>query len=106
MSDHEAIKTIVRRVHTDDIGGAADTAIEVIQAMAELVKDSSAGNAEALAAEVLEAATDIMRVMPSLAAPCLSSALIVRSPSGGVALGRLRIGPHWRWRRNGQRVGR
>ena len=69
MSEHEAIKTIVRRVHTDDIGGAADTAIEVIQAMAELVKDSRADSAQALSTEALEAATDIMRVMPSLAPP-------------------------------------
>ena len=69
MSDHEAIKTIVRRVHTDDIGGAADTAREVIEALEQMVQDSSAASAAELAAEVEDAATDIMRVMPSLAPP-------------------------------------
>lgn len=69
MSDHPAVKTVVERIRTDVIGGAADTAKEVIGALTQLVQESSAADAQALAAEVEDAVVDILRVMPSLAPP-------------------------------------
>lgn len=36
MSDHPAVKTVVERIRTDVIGGAADTAKEVIGALTQL----------------------------------------------------------------------
>ncbi|MGC8879696.1 MAG: translation initiation factor eIF-2B, partial [Anaerolineae bacterium] len=53
----------------DVIGGAADTAKEVIGALKQLVQESNAADAQALAAEVEDAVRDILRVMPSLAPP-------------------------------------
>jgi ribose 1,5-bisphosphate isomerase len=69
MSKHQAIETVVERIRTDVIGGAADTAKEVVQAMAVIVADSQAQSAETLALEVEAAVVEIMRVMPSLAPP-------------------------------------
>jgi ribose 1,5-bisphosphate isomerase len=69
MTNHPAIKTVVERVRTDVIGGAADTAKEVVTALRALVHDSSARDATALFAEVEEAVVDILRVMPSIAPP-------------------------------------
>jgi ribose 1,5-bisphosphate isomerase len=68
-SSNPDIKTVVQRVHDDAIGGAADTAKEVIGALVKMVENSKAGSADALVAEVDEAVLDIMRVMPSLAPP-------------------------------------
>jgi ribose 1,5-bisphosphate isomerase len=68
-SSHPDIRTVVERVRKDEIGGAADTAKEVIDALAAMVRDSQARDTKALVAEVDEAVLDIMRVMPSLAPP-------------------------------------
>ncbi len=67
MPEHPAIKTVVERVRTDSIGGAADTAKEVIQALGKMVEDSQEKDTAGLVKEVDEAVLDIMRVMPSLA---------------------------------------
>ena len=69
MSKHPDVVEIVERVRKDDIGGAADTAKEVIDALAVMVRDSKAKDTIALVAEIDEAVLDIMRVMPSLAPP-------------------------------------
>jgi ribose 1,5-bisphosphate isomerase len=69
MADHSAIKNVVERVRSDTIGGAADTAKEVIEALSKLVADSKAKDVETLVTEVDDAVLDIMRVMPSLAPP-------------------------------------
>lgn len=69
MPDHPELNTVIERVRTDAIGGAADTAKEVIQALAAFVRDSQADSVEALASEIEMAVGDIMRVMPSLAPP-------------------------------------
>jgi ribose 1,5-bisphosphate isomerase len=69
MSEHPAIQTVVERVKTDVIGGAADTAKEVVDALSKMVQDSQARDAAALNAEVEEAVVDILRVMPSFAPP-------------------------------------
>jgi ribose 1,5-bisphosphate isomerase len=69
MAKHPDVVEIVERVRKDEIGGAADTAKEVIDALAALVRDSKAKDTKALVAEIDEAVLDIMRVMPSLAPP-------------------------------------
>jgi ribose 1,5-bisphosphate isomerase len=69
MPKHPDVQAVVERVRKDEIGGAADTAKEVMEALARLVRDSTAGDVSALAAEVDEAILDLLRVMPSLAPP-------------------------------------
>jgi ribose 1,5-bisphosphate isomerase len=69
MAKHPDVVEIVERVRKDEIGGAADTAKEVIDALAAMVRDSEAKEVKALVTEVDEAVLDIMRVMPSLAPP-------------------------------------
>lgn len=69
MSDHPDVVTIVERVRKDEIGGAADTAKEVMEALSQLVQDSKAKDSAGLVAEVDEAVLNIMQVMPSLAPP-------------------------------------
>ena len=69
MSKHPEVVEIVERVRKDEIGGAADTAKDVIDALSALVRDSKAKDSKALVAEVDQAVLDIMRVMPSLAPP-------------------------------------
>ncbi|HLE50888.1 MAG TPA: translation initiation factor eIF-2B [Anaerolineales bacterium] len=69
MSKHPAIETVVERIKTDVIGGAADTAKEVVTALVALVQDSQASDKEGFIGEVNAAVIDILRVMPSLAPP-------------------------------------
>jgi translation initiation factor 2B subunit (eIF-2B alpha/beta/delta family) len=69
MAKNPTVMALVERVRKDEIGGAADTAKEVIDALAVLVRESSAKDTPALVAEVDEAVLDILRVMPSLAPP-------------------------------------
>ena len=69
MVKHPDVVAIVERVRKDEIGGAADTAKEVIDALAKLVGDSQARDVTQLVAEVDEAVLAILRVMPSLAPP-------------------------------------
>ena len=66
---HPEVHEIVERVRKDEIGGAADTAKEVMDALFKMVQDSKAEDAESLVAEVDHAVLEIMRVMPSLAPP-------------------------------------
>jgi translation initiation factor 2B subunit (eIF-2B alpha/beta/delta family) len=94
MSDHPAVKTVVERIRTDVIGGAADTAREVISALSQLAQDSKAKDAHALAAEVDDAVLDIMRVMPSLAPPINAMHRMAggmeQALAGGASLGELK----------------
>lgn len=69
MSKHPEVVKIVERVRKDEIGGAADTAKEVMDALSAMVRDSKAKDVKALVAEVDEAVLEVMRVMPSLAPP-------------------------------------
>src|SRR5512145_570470 len=69
MSDHAAIKTVVERIRADAIGGAADIAKEVVDAMAKLSADSTASTEDAFTAEMMDAVRDILSVTPSFAPP-------------------------------------
>lgn len=69
MAKHPSLETVVERVRTDVIGGAADTAKEIIIALNEVVQASEATDAATLLDEIGSAVIDILRVMPSLAPP-------------------------------------
>lgn len=69
MPSHPAILTVVDRVRRDVIGGAADIAIECVQALTELVKDSQLTHLDDLSDEFQEAVVAILQVMPSFAPP-------------------------------------
>ncbi|MCC6189420.1 MAG: translation initiation factor eIF-2B [Anaerolineales bacterium] len=92
MSRHAAIDTLVERIRTDVIGGAADTATEVVQALASVVRDSQAPDSAALAAEVEQAAVDILRVTPSLAPPVNALHRLLGRMEAGQAAGAA-VGP-------------
>ncbi|MBE3141022.1 MAG: translation initiation factor eIF-2B [Thermoplasmata archaeon] len=68
-SKHPEIIKMVERVRTDVIGGAADTAKEIVIAIKALARDSQAANPDELVAEVEEAVVDVLKVMPTLAPP-------------------------------------
>lgn len=69
MAKNPTVAALVERIRKDEIGGAADTAKEVVDALSVLVRESKAKDTPALVAEVDEAVLDILRVMPSLAPP-------------------------------------
>lgn len=69
MSEHQHIKIVVDRIHRDVIGGAADIAREVIQALLKLIDDVETEDIGVLSSQVEDAAVDIMNVMPSFAPP-------------------------------------
>jgi ribose 1,5-bisphosphate isomerase len=87
MSKHPEVVEIVERVRKDEIGGAADTAKEVIDALSAQVRDSKAKDIKALVAEIDEAVLDIMRVMPSLAPPINAIHQFVSAMEAGEADG-------------------
>lgn len=69
MANHPAIDTVIERIVTDVIGGAADTAREVMAAMAQVATDSEAVNTEDLFQEMDHAAVAVMKICPSFAPP-------------------------------------
>jgi ribose 1,5-bisphosphate isomerase len=94
MATHPQVETVIERVRTDAIGGAADTAREVVDALAALVKDSSAADTPTLMREVDDAVRGILRVMPSLAPPINALHRFVgtmeRAESDGLTVAELR----------------
>ncbi|MBC8508260.1 MAG: translation initiation factor eIF-2B [Anaerolineales bacterium] len=69
MTIHPEIELVVDRIENDLIGGAADTAIEVMTAVAQLVSDSQVATLEDLYNEVDAAVLAILKVCPSFAPP-------------------------------------
>ncbi len=69
MCKHPAIKTVVQRIHADAIGGAADIAKEVVDALLQLNRDIAAADADTYKAQIMEAVVDILAVTPSFAPP-------------------------------------
>jgi translation initiation factor 2B subunit (eIF-2B alpha/beta/delta family) len=86
MTKNPDVLALVERVRKDEIGGAADTAKEVVEALSVLVRQSKAKDTPALVAEVDEAVLDILRVMPSLAPPINALHRFVGSMERGEAL--------------------
>jgi len=69
MAQHPAIELVNERIRTDVIGGAADTAKEVIEALRAVVQDSKAPSSEALGGEGAGAVFAVLTVLPSFAPP-------------------------------------
>ena len=69
MCKHPAIRTVVGRIHADAIGGAADIAKEVVDALLQLNRDIAAADADSYKAQIMDAVVDILRVTPSFAPP-------------------------------------
>ncbi len=69
MSQHPAIELVCDRIKRDLIGGAADTAKEVMAALGQVAADSKASDVVGLYAELDEAALAVMKVTPSFAPP-------------------------------------
>lgn len=69
MPNHDAVEVVIDRIQRDAIGGAADIAKEVVQALAEMVEDSQASSGAALLSELRPAVVGILEVMSSFAPP-------------------------------------
>ncbi len=69
MVGHPALVRVVERIRADAIGGAADTAKEVVEALGQVAADSSAPDAAALMSELEAAVDQVLAVLPSLAPP-------------------------------------
>jgi ribose 1,5-bisphosphate isomerase len=69
MENHPAIALVKDRIVRDLIGGAVDTAKEVLDAMGQVASDSKAGSLENLYEDMDRAAVEIMKVCPSFAPP-------------------------------------
>ena len=69
MKNHPSIDLVIDRIVRDLIGGAADTAKEVMDAMAQVAADSKAGTSAGLYQELDTAAYNIMKICPSFAPP-------------------------------------
>ncbi len=69
MSNHPEILKVTKRIKNDEIGGAADTAKELIRALSKMVSETTFPSQEALIKTVEEDVIQILKVMPSLAPP-------------------------------------
>jgi ribose 1,5-bisphosphate isomerase len=69
MAIHPEIVKLLKRIKNDEIGGAADTAKELISAFSIMVSDTTFEDREALISTIDETVIQILRVMPSLAPP-------------------------------------
>lgn len=69
MTNHPAIETVTDRIVRDLIGGAVDTAREVMDAMAQVAVDSQADSVDDLYADLDQAAYAVMKICPSFAPP-------------------------------------
>jgi len=83
MPEHPAVDNVIQRIHQDVIGGAADTAKEVIQAVRQVVQDSDASTADALAGETETAVMALLRALPSFAPPINALHRVMRSVESG-----------------------
>ena len=69
MAQHPEIELVCDRIVRDLIGGAADTAKEVMKALGQVIEDSKAQDLPSLYEEVDQAALAVMKVTPSFAPP-------------------------------------
>lgn len=69
MSQHPAIELVCDRIVRDLIGGAADTAKEVMAALGQVIADSKAKDTAGLYTDLDAAALAVMKVTPSFAPP-------------------------------------
>ncbi len=69
MENHPAIQLVNERIVKDLIGGAADTAKEVMAALSQVASDSRAATLDAFFQEMDAAALAVMKICPSFAPP-------------------------------------
>lgn len=69
MKNHPAIVKVTERIAKDLIGGAVDTAIEVMDSVAQVAEESKANTVEDLFKELDQAAYSILKICPSFAPP-------------------------------------
>ncbi len=69
MATHPAINVVTDRIERDLIGGAADIAREVMDALAKVADESNAKNLDELYTDLDNASYAIMKVCPSFAPP-------------------------------------
>jgi ribose 1,5-bisphosphate isomerase len=69
MNNQIAVETVIDRIVRDVIGGAVDTAKEVMDALAAVAESSQAENTQDLFQEMDQAATAILKICPSFAPP-------------------------------------
>ncbi|MEN6572359.1 MAG: hypothetical protein ABFD24_10990 [Anaerolineaceae bacterium] len=69
MAQHPAIEKVCDRILRDQIGGAADTAKEVMLALGQVADDSTAKDLPSFYEELDQAALAVMKVTPSFAPP-------------------------------------
>lgn len=69
MSNHPEILKVTQRIKNDEIGGAADTAKELIIALSKMVSETTFTSREDLVETIDEDVIQILKVMPSLAPP-------------------------------------
>ena len=69
MDNHAEVEKVIKRIHEDAIGGAADIAKEVVTALSKMVRDSESGSGEELIEELEGAIIGILGVMSSFAPP-------------------------------------
>jgi ribose 1,5-bisphosphate isomerase len=69
MGNHPAVQSVIDRIVNDEIGGAADTAKEVMAALAQVVSDSQASSVGDLYVEIDAASLAVLKICPSFAPP-------------------------------------
>jgi ribose 1,5-bisphosphate isomerase len=69
MLNYPEFNKLLKRIKNDEIGGAADTAKEIITALSKMVSETTFQDREALINTLDEAVIQILKVMPSLAPP-------------------------------------
>ena len=79
MNSHPAVDSVIKRIKKDQIGGAVDTAREVMGAMMRLVEDSQVVSTIDLYKEMDLAAYAILRICPSFAPPINVLHMIMRT---------------------------
>ncbi len=87
MINHPAIDRVNERISSDAIGGAADTAKEVLAAMSQVVKDSKATTTDDLFNEIELAAISVIKACSSMAPPINVLHRLMRSLEDDVAAG-------------------
>ncbi|MBN2357405.1 hypothetical protein JXO59_14925, partial [candidate division KSB1 bacterium] len=84
MVQHSIIETVVKRVHEDVIGGAADTALEIVDAIDRMVEDNKSTNLDELVKEIEVAVDSILGVLPSLAPPINALHILMKQVDSAV----------------------
>lgn len=69
MENHPAIEEVTDRIVRDVIGGAVDTAKEVMTALSEVAQTGQATSIDELYKEMDQAATSVLKICPSFAPP-------------------------------------